>query len=189
MICEEGVDHPAEQQWIRQAQAGDREAFAALVGCYWPRINRWLYGLTQNTHTAEELTQEVFLKAWTALRSFSGTGFRAWLFTIAGNALIDLRRSPKAAPTQELPESLSSNEPSPAANVVTRESLALVLESCARLPEHFRAPLLLRTQEDLSFAEIAKVLGIREVTVRWRIFRARLLLMNELKDYLDEKLS
>lgn len=183
------MDHSAEQQWIRQAQAGDREAFAALLGCYWPQINRWLYGLTYNTHTAEDLTQDVFLKAWTALPGFTGTGFRAWLFTIASNALIDLQRSPRSAPTRELPDSLRSTDPDPAAVVVTKETQTLLQDACGRLPELFRAPLLLRTQEGMSFFEIAKVLGINEVTVRWRVFKARMLLMRELKDYLDEKLQ
>src|SRR6185437_115667 len=52
----------AEAEWIRAAQAGDREAFARLVEHYWDRLYRWLYHLTRDRHAAEDLTQETFLK-------------------------------------------------------------------------------------------------------------------------------
>src|SRR5262249_11393795 len=146
--------------WIRQAQAGDRQAFAALMGHYWSRIYRWLFGLTGNTHTAEDLTQDVFLKAWSALPSFQGTtGFRAWLFRIAGNHLIDNRRGPRFQRSQPLPESLAAREPDPAATVLGRESLSVVQEACDRLPDKLKAAFLLRTQEELSFEEIGSILG------------------------------
>ena len=61
--------------------------------------------------------------------------------------------------------------------------------ACERLPAKLRAAFLLRTQEELSFEEIAEVLDVTEETVRWRVFKARHLLMNELKAYLDEKRS
>jgi RNA polymerase sigma-70 factor (ECF subfamily) len=180
----------AEQQWVRQAQAGDREAFANLVRCYWPRINRWLFGLIHNTHTAEDLTQEVFLKAWSAIGSFQGeSGFRAWLFRIANNRLIDSRRGPRAAALRSLPVSLTAREPGPVAIVVHQENQALVQEACARLPLPFRAAFLLRTQEELSVAETAQVLGIPEESVRWRVFKARKVLLRELGPYLDRKMS
>jgi RNA polymerase sigma-70 factor (ECF subfamily) len=182
------VDEPEEQQRIAQAQAGDRQAFAALVHAYWPRIYRWLCGLTGNGHLAEDLTQDVFLKAWAALGSFTGTGFRAWLFRIASNALIDSRRGPRSAKSLPLPDALPDREPGPVATALLRESQTQVQDACDRLAEKFRGPFLLRTQEKLSFEEIAQVFGITEETVRWRVFKARQLLLNELKHYLDDKL-
>src|SRR5947209_6262107 len=96
------VDEAAEQQWLLRARAGDRQAFAALVEHYWPRVYRWLYGLAGSTHVAEDLAQETFLSAWSALGRFEGTGFRAWLFRIAGNRLIDLQRSPRSQRSEPL---------------------------------------------------------------------------------------
>ncbi len=93
------MSHPDEPQLIRRAREGDREAFADLAGCYWGRLHRWLAALTHNAHTAEDLTQDVFLKAWVKLRSFRArTHFRAWLFRIAGNCYLDSRRGPRGAP-------------------------------------------------------------------------------------------
>lgn len=184
------MDQAAEQQVIRLAQAGDRQAFATLVDCYWPRIYRWLYGLTGNTHTAEDLTQDVFLKAWAGMASFQGSiGFRAWLFRIAHNALIDSRRGPRGVAPQTLPESLPAREPGPVAAVVSKESQTVAQQACARLPGKLQTAFLLRTQEDLSFAEIGEILGVTEETIRWRVFKARHLLLDELKAYLDGKSS
>lgn len=182
------MDQEAEHQWIRQAQAGDRQAFAALVDRYWPRIYRWLFGLTRQTHAAEDLTQDVFLKAWTALPKFEGTfGFRAWLFRIASNSLIDSRRGPRGARSDPLPDSLTTHEPGPVAAVLSKESQTLVEEACTRLPSKLKTAFLLRTQEEMSFEEIGQVLGVTEETVRWRVFKARHVLLNELKHYLDGK--
>jgi RNA polymerase sigma-70 factor (ECF subfamily) len=184
------VDEPTEPQWINQARAGDRQAFAKLVNLYWPRIYRWLYGLTRNTHLAEDQTQDVFLKAWSALGSFEGTsGFRAWLYRIAGNALIDSKRGPRSVVPQQLPDTLTTHEPGPVMTVLGKESQTVVHEACGRLPLKFRSAFLLRTQEELSFAEIAQALEITEETVRWRVFKARQMLLDELKPYLDGKIT
>jgi RNA polymerase sigma-70 factor (ECF subfamily) len=57
------ADPSAEAEWIRDAQGGDRSAFARLVDAYWDRLYRWLYHLTRDRHAAEDLTQETFLRA------------------------------------------------------------------------------------------------------------------------------
>src|ERR1700730_3836832 len=65
-----------EERLIRAAQKGDRPAFAALVEVYWDRLYRWLYHLAHDRHTAEDLTQETFLKAFAGLHGFrAGTNF------------------------------------------------------------------------------------------------------------------
>ncbi|MBL8800167.1 MAG: sigma-70 family RNA polymerase sigma factor [Planctomycetia bacterium] len=175
-----------EDQLVEQARAGNRQAFAALVDLYWPRLFRWLHGMTASSHAAEDLTQDVFLKAWSSLASFQGTiGFRAWLYRIASNALIDTRRGPRGARTAALPDSLTAHDPSPAAVAIGRESQTLVRDACARLPAKLQGPLLLRTQEEMSFEEIAGIYGVTEETIRWRVFKARQQLLNELKHYLD----
>jgi RNA polymerase sigma-70 factor (ECF subfamily) len=181
------VDQADEAQWIRQAQAGDRKAFAALVERYWSRIHRWLHGLTGNAHSAEDLTQDAFLKAWSALPSFTGTGFKAWLYRIASNNLIDSRRGPRGQMPDALPDALATRDPGPVATVLGQESQTLVQEACSRLPAKLKEAFLLRTQEDMSFEEIGQVLGVTEETIRWRVFKARHLLLNELKHYLDGK--
>src|SRR5438132_1268528 len=95
---------------VRDAQRGDRPAAAALVERYWDRLYRWLYHLTHDRHTAEDLAQEAFLKAFAALRRFQpDTNFRAWLFRIAHNAFANhCRASTRHAGAARLPDDLAA---------------------------------------------------------------------------------
>jgi RNA polymerase sigma-70 factor (ECF subfamily) len=179
------VDDREEQQWAGRARAGDRDAFALLVERYWNRVYRWLHGLTMRRHLAEDLTQDVFLRAWSALPQLrQDVCFRSWLFRIARNALTDSRRDPRSTPAQPLPETSADRQPGPEELVLAQESETLLRHACAELPLPLRAALLLWTQEDLPYAEIAQVLGITEETARWRVCRARQLLLRRLGSHL-----
>jgi RNA polymerase sigma-70 factor (ECF subfamily) len=163
-----------EAEWIRAAQAGDRSAFARLVDRYWDRLYRWLYHLTRDRHTAEDLTQETFLKALGAVNSFrAGSNFRAWVFRIGHNNFVNQKRADRRT-KHPLPEDASGLEAGgPVDTVENREALEIVGKAVAELPSDFRAALLLRVEEGLSFREIARVLGTTEETARWRVFKAR----------------
>jgi RNA polymerase sigma-70 factor (ECF subfamily) len=70
--------------------------------------------------------------------------------------------------------------------VISREALQLLARAVGRLPSEFRAAFLLRAEEDLSFREVADVLGITEETARWRVFKARQKLMTVMAPQLDQ---
>jgi RNA polymerase sigma-70 factor (ECF subfamily) len=182
------VDAATEHAWIDRAQSGDHAAFASLADAYWGRVCRWLRGMTRCPHTAEDLTQDVFLRAWSALGTFvPGTSFRAWLFRIAANRFIDVKRGPRGKKARMLPTALSGRDPSPVAVLLADECQARVQSAIERLPAAFRAVFLLRIQEGLPFGDIAVALGVTEETVRWRLFKARQRLLEELGDYLDSQ--
>jgi RNA polymerase sigma-70 factor (ECF subfamily) len=182
------VQEPEEQLWIRRAQGGDHQAFALLVERYWVRIHRWLFGLARNAHVAEDLTQDVFLKTWTKLATFrAGTHFRAWLFRLARNCFLDSCRGPRGIQPELLPASAASREPDPVAILLGQETHIVVQAALDRLPLRFRAPFLLRIQEELSFQEIARALRLTEETARWRVFKARKMLYKDLGPALDRK--
>jgi RNA polymerase sigma-70 factor (ECF subfamily) len=163
-----------EAEWIRAAQGGDRAAFAALVERYWDRLYRWLYHLTRDRHAAEDLTQETFLKVLAALGSFRpGSNFRAWVFKIGHNNFVNQKRSERRT-RRPLTDDVPGKELGVAEDAVeNREALATVAKAVAELPPDFRAALMLRVEEGLSFREVAKVLKTTEETARWRVFKAR----------------
>src|SRR5579875_3199836 len=123
-----------EFRLIVAAQEGDRSAFAQLVERYWDRLYRWLYRLTRDRHTAEDLVQESFLKALAGLKRFqAGTNFRAWLFRIAHNNYANQCRA-TAHRRHALPDNLPDSQRSPLDRVISAETLHQVERAVHRLP-------------------------------------------------------
>jgi RNA polymerase sigma-70 factor (ECF subfamily) len=170
-----------EHEWIAAARGGDRDAFARLVEKYWDRLYRWLFHLTRDRHQAEDLTQETFLKVLAALDSFRpGSNFRAWLFRIGHNNFVNLKRATRRT-SHPLPDDAAGPEVEGPPDVAAdREALEAVAKAVAELPADFRAALVLRADEGLSFKEVAAILHTTEETARWRVFKARQKLMKVL---------
>jgi RNA polymerase sigma-70 factor (ECF subfamily) len=176
-----------EHRLALDAQKGDRGAFAALAGAYYDRLHRWLYHLTRDRHTAEDLTQETLLKAFAAMARFkAGTNFRAWLFRIAYNSFVNQRRS-VSRQRESLPENLPDDEDGPVEQAIQREAQAQLAEAVQRLPADYRAAFLLRVEEGLSFRQIADIFGLTEETARWRVFKARQKLLRTLAPPLEQE--
>jgi RNA polymerase sigma-70 factor (ECF subfamily) len=176
------VDEPA---LILRAKQGDRPAFAALVELYWERLYRWLFHLCHERHDAEDISQESFLKAFTALPKFEGDRFQAWLFRIAYHQFLNSQRA-KQKVRQAFPEHLLGRDPGPAETAISREAAQHLARAVGRLPGDFRAAFLLRVEEEMSFGEIAEILHIPEETARWRVFKARQKLMEVMEPHLQD---
>lgn len=170
---------------ILDAQAGNRDAFAALVERYWERLYRWLCHLTRDGHTAEDLAQETFLKAFAAIDSFrAGSNFRAWLFRIGHNNFVNQRRAVRTN-RQPFPLEWPDDDAGPEDEVLSREAMQILADAVSKLPIDFRTALMLRAEADLSFREIAEILETTEETARWRVFKARQKLMSILEPELQ----
>ncbi len=163
-----------EAEWIRDARTGDRDAFAHLVGRYWDGLYRWLFHLTRDRHSAEDLTQETFLKALGAIHSLRPeSNFRAWVFRIGHNNFVNRKRSERRI-KHPLPDDLPDSEVGIVeATTENRETLEAVAKAVADLPTDFRIALTLRVEHGLSFRELARILSTTEETARWRVFKAR----------------
>ena len=188
--CEvkDNVADPDESMWIQQAAQGDRKAFAQLVDLHLAPVRCWLIRLTGREHAAEDLTQETFLKAWTALPSYRQTGpFRSWLFRIAKNCWIDARRHSDLHKKVPLSMEVEGKAADPLAGIIGAEVQQQFQLALATLPSKYRAAYLLWTQEELPYAEIAEILGVSEENARWRVFQARQALLKQLTPYLRDR--
>ncbi len=163
-------DRPSsELELTQRAVSGDPDAFAALYDFYVEQIYRFILFRVGNEQTAEDLTSQVFLKAWNNLSSYQirGLPFKAWLFRIARNSVIDYYRTYKETTPLE-PSALT--KPDPAAEVgdqveqqLQAEELRLALQ---QLTEDQRQVLTLRFIEGLSTEEVANVMGKRQGAIR-----------------------
>ncbi len=142
------------------------------------------YGVLRNSHDAEDVVQEVFLRVHR-----SGVkqvlDVPAWLARIAFRLAIDCTRKPQAAGLDEI--ELPSGERGAENVAICREEVGLVQRLIACLPDDLRQPLLLSAVEELNSTQIAAVLGTSESAVRGRIFRARQLLKEKLAALTEKK--
>jgi len=159
---------------VAAAQAGDQEAFAALVERYQGLVFAVCYRLLGDRDAAEDIAQDAFVRAYLALDRFRGTNFRAWVLRIAHNAALDYLRSlsrHRQVPLDRAPEErVELESPSP----VEQGGLVAALEAAlAALPPEQRAVVLLVDVEGLPYEEVAAVLGVPVGTVKSRLARAR----------------
>ena len=146
----------------------------ALARQYAPAVYRLAYARTGNRADAEDVMQEVFLRLVKARPSFgSGAHAKAWLLRVASNCANDLFRLPWRRREAPLADDLPAPE-APETGSVTEAVLAL--------PARYRIPIHLYYYEDLSVAEIARTIGKSEGTVKSRLFRARNLLRERLRE-------
>ncbi len=157
---------------VERAQGGDAEAFGALYDRFQPEILRYLTHRVGNADTAEDLAQQVFLKAWQAIPRYEARGvpFKAWLYRMAHNQMVDHFRTHRQTTDLEgveIPEEAEAEE----ALLTAEMSEALTL-ALSRLSEDHRQVLTLRFLMEKSAREIAEIMGRKEVTVRGLQMRA-----------------
>jgi RNA polymerase sigma-70 factor (ECF subfamily) len=185
---------PAEAedlQAIRDVLSGDEGAFRHLVDKYSRSIFNLAYRMTGNAADAEDLAQDAFLQAYASLRDFRvGSRFHPWIYTIALNLCrshLRRRSFPRwlslpreredERPEPELPE----RSPDPEQALLAREAEEGLQKAVAALPVKYREVFLLRQSQELSYEEIAALLGLPLGTVEVRLFRARGLLLKSLE--------
>jgi len=165
-----------ERACVERSREGDREAFAQLAGMHGDALFRWACHLCPDVSSAEDVVQETLLKAMTRMHQFqNGTNFRAWLFRIAFNTFANWMRSRKKR--ESLVEDVAAKQVGLLERLQREESLRTLAGAIQSLPEDFRTALMLRVEGELSFKEVAEVVGTTEETARWRVFKARKLLM------------
>lgn len=140
------------------------------------RVYRLAYRLTGNSHDAEDLTQETFIRVFRSLASYKPGTFEGWLHRITTNLFLDMARRRSRLRMEGLPEDtdrLAGDDPSPE-QVYSETHLDPDLQDALdELPPEFRAAVVLCDVEGLSYEEIGATLGVKLGTVRSRIHRGR----------------
>jgi RNA polymerase sigma-70 factor (TIGR02960 family) len=190
--------HREAGQLLARARTGDQDAFGVLVTPYLRELHAHCYRMLGSVHDAEDVLQEVLMRAWRHLGSFDGHGsVRGWLYRIATNRCLTARSRTAASPAVALsPPPPSSNAPDvevtavtpypgewlremtgpgdPAAGYEVRESVQLAFLTVIQLlPPRQRAVLLLRDVLGFSAAETAQILQASQASVTSALQRAR----------------
>lgn len=169
-------------QWVEQARNGDHVAFHQLVDKFQPGIFRMIYYRTGSQEDAEDLTQDVFMKAYKNLNGLKTTAvFRAWLYRIAVNRVRDFYRKKQLLSLfqftsvdeenfRETPE-MAVNSQAPQ-NLARQEFWDRVNQAMAFLSRMEKEVFMLRFFDQLSIKEITGALGKNESTVKTHLYRA-----------------
>ena len=158
------------------AEAWTPPSWDEVVRTHTARVYRLAYRLTGNRHDAEDLTQEVFVRVFRSLSSYTPGTFEGWLHRITTNLFLDSVRRKARIRFDALPddaERLPSGDRGPAQVYDEEHFDADVQAALDALPPDFRAAVVLCDLEGLSYEEIAATLGIKIGTVRSRIHRGR----------------
>jgi RNA polymerase sigma-70 factor (ECF subfamily) len=180
-----------------RVKQGDTGAFTELVEKYKQPIMNLVYRTIHDATEAEDLAQNVFVQVFKSASRYQSTAkFSTWLFTIARNLCLNeiRRRSRHPAESLDAPHPEQEDQPlhqfedkksfSPPESLLQGELAGKIEEALADLPENQRSAILLCRQEDLSYEEIAAVLGCSVSATKSLIHRGRETLKEKLKAYL-----
>jgi RNA polymerase sigma-70 factor (ECF subfamily) len=179
-----------DHRLIADCLAGHQAAFGELVRRHQDRLYSAIYRVVQCAEDSQDVVQEAFLHAYQHLGSFKGDAqFYTWLYRIAMNAAISLRRKRKPVLRIVGPDGEAVPEPAdpsdtaqPSHGIEQEEREQSVQRGLARLSAEHRAVLVMKDMEGMKYEEMAEVLGVPIGTIRSRLHRARL----ELRELLEQ---
>jgi RNA polymerase sigma-70 factor (ECF subfamily) len=183
-ITRRSKERPMSEPSIDQAAQSGTPSWEQIVEDHSARVYRLAYRLTGNAHDAEDLTQEVFVRVFRSLHTYTPGTFEGWLHRITTNLFLDSARRKSRIRFDSLPDDADNRLPSP---VATPDAAYLnqlfdadIEAALASLPPDFRAAVVLCDVEGLSYEEISDVLNLKMGTVRSRIHRGRTMLRSAL---------
>jgi RNA polymerase sigma-70 factor (ECF subfamily) len=178
-------------------QPGSRPAFEALMHKYYPLVLNFIYRFLANIETAEDLTQEVFIRVYKSGSHYKPKSkFRTWLYTIAKNiSLNELRKNKNFIISLDEPvtfdsdglkrQSADQNQSNPDKDMIRKEKATLIRQAINDLPDNQRMAVILGRFDDFSYAEIAATLGVSEKAVKSLLSRAKENLKRKLSRIFD----
>ena len=173
-----------ETTWLEQARRGDQAAFARLVGAYQGPVYNLCYRMLGNAPEAEDACQETFVRMYTKLHTYQpDRKLSSWVLSIASHYCIDRLRRRRgqwlSLDEEPVAAALPSHQRGPEEVAVREELRGEVQHLVDALAPSYRVPLILRYWYDLSYAEIADVMGLTVQAVKSRLHRARLQMIDK----------
>ena len=176
---------PAQPEWNTADAEWSLPTWEDIVRAHSARVYRLAYRLTGNSHDAEDLTQEVFVRVFRSLSSYTPGTFEGWLHRITTNLFLDSARRRQRIKFEgladEMAHRLAGSEPTPAQAFDDSHLDDDVQAALKALPPEYRAAVVLCDIEGFSYEEIAATLGVKLGTVRSRIHRGRAQLRSALE--------
>lgn len=182
-----------ERALIERCRRHDLEAFDELVRLYERRIFNFALRLSGNHHDAEDITVETFIRVFNAIANFRGDAtFSTWLFRIAHNVFLDMRKKERAHPHTSLQDVLELDEsevtrqvedpaPLPERMAEDAELSQILRRAIDELPDYQKTMVLLYHTQNKSYEEIAEIMHLPIGTVKSRLNRARIALKSKLE--------
>lgn len=182
-----GLDILNDAELVEMVLSGTQDAFAVLVERYKDAVQNLAYRMLSNVTEAEDVTQEVFVRAYTQLATYKPVHkFSTWLLSIASHLAIDQlrRRRFLALPLEDVPflEWITDLGAGPEQSALAGEQQDEIQAYLQRLHSKYRAVIVLRYWYDLSYEEIATALNLTQPLVKARLHRARELLARYMKE-------
>ncbi len=187
----------SDSELVTLAQEGDTRAFDQLVRKYTPKLYGLIYNMTSNREDTADLLQDVFAKAYRSLKRFMGrSSFYTWIYSIAVNMTLNFLKKRGRYHKVSLDDVDTGIENDPEFIKITtanggtlrdvniHELQKRLNEAMMRLSEDHRTVVTLYDIQGLQHAEISKILGVSEGTVRSRLFYAHRQLQNHLEDFI-----
>jgi RNA polymerase sigma-70 factor (ECF subfamily) len=166
------VDGSMVAALVERARQGDPAAFAAVVAQFEKRTFHFVLGMVGNSHDAEDITQETFVKTWQALRGYRPqNSFCTWLFTIARRTALNHLRARR--PTEELKDHDISVEENPGDTMADRDDASAIWATARRLPPDQYDALRLCYGEGFAVKEVARIMNSNSIRIRVLLHRAR----------------
>lgn len=187
-----------DRSLLTRAAAGDAAALETLMTRYSSRVYRLAYGITRSAPDAEEVVQDVFLQIAQKGAGFEGrAALSSWIYRITTNLSLNKRRGKRREVETSLDELLPTYAPdghrageraflvadwsaTPERELLSGETRRVLEAALDRLPEHYRAVLVLKDVEALSAEEVAEIVGDTVAAVKTRLHRARMALREQL---------
>jgi len=183
----------ADDHLVRLAKQGDVDAFTELVRRFQEKIYHTILALTRNQQDAYDLAQETFMHAYKSLRNFKQRStFYTWIYRIAVNLTLNFLKKRKSEEKREihvedcsLDLKSAASTLSPEGHSITKELSEKLKEAIDSLPLTYKVSFVLVVSQGLTHTQAANVLCCSENTISWRMHKARKMLQQRLRPYLE----